>query len=109
MDQLKSKVPQSGQVFGGGRGGTLDKLKYKSLNMAKFQLGVGGYSGQTQIKSFHWDQVWTKSNSKVPTSLKIFISVGEILDATFLKYLSGAIQGIFSIKFLQPSLLSHCR
>ena len=52
VDQLKSKVPQSGQVFRGrGVGGSLDKLKSKSLNMAKFQLGVVGYSGQTQIKT----------------------------------------------------------
>ena len=45
LAQLKSKVPQSGQVFIGGGGVLWTNSNPKSLNLAKFLglLGVGGW------------------------------------------------------------------
>ena len=79
LDQLKSKVQQSGQVYMG-------VLLWTNWNPKSLNLGWGGHSRQTQSWSqkswpnFHW---------------------GGTLDTTFLKYLSGGTQGIWSTKFWQ--------
>ena len=114
VDQLKSKVPQSGKVFifGGGRGrGTLDQLKSKVPQSGQVSFGGGrAILDQVKIKGPQSGKVFIgggvtldQLKSKVPTSLTIFISgegglwgVGYALGTTFLKYLSGGTQGILN-------------
>ena len=87
--------------FPGEAGVTMDQLKYKSLNLAKFSLrgGVVGYSGPNQTQTpnisdnFHWEGSGR----------------GSTLDTTFLKYLSGDTLGILHQKFLKSILLLHRR
>ena len=73
------------QVHWRRRVGTLDQLKPKSLNLAKFSFSVGGGGGLRGVGR------------------------GSTLDTIFCKYLSRGTQGILNTKFWQPSLLLYRR
>ena len=95
LDQLKSKITSTGQMFIEGRGGTLDQLQSKVPSPGQIFMGGGGGEGCTL------DQL----KPEVPSPDQFFISWKRGYSGHYIpQRLEWGTQGILSTQFSQPKL-----